>query len=234
MKRNVDTIYAPASGVLLRSPALPMDDLAVDRQELAAVTPQFRRAVLIASPSLDDALEKGERARSRERYLKRMAGRATPFGLFSAVSVAKWSQKGSPRIETVIAKTRTRPDGAWLSAFVAQLESRDDVRSKLRWFWHEGAKFRGGHLALDSWSLEDEDDWIISSRAAAAIAQVALRGAGYEKLVEVAGGDENGGVEIVELLCRRGFLVSELRHPIVGDSIDVLCQHLQTCVARFA
>src|SRR5262245_31520075 len=93
-------------GIVLRTPLLPMTDLvewasAPDvpalRQRLVALIdrPEVREALFVASPSLHGAIAKWREApdspaglrveTSLCKYIARMAGRSTPFGLFSAV-----------------------------------------------------------------------------------------------------------------------------------------------------
>jgi thiopeptide-type bacteriocin biosynthesis protein len=74
-------------------------DRAMLRARLAAYVerPEIREALFVASPSLDESIdvwrEKPESGRGQRieralvRYLARLAGRATPFGLFAACSV---------------------------------------------------------------------------------------------------------------------------------------------------
>ena len=77
--------------------------VAADRQQLRTFLrdrlsqPAVREAIFLASPDLDATIahwmqapesERGQRAeRSLVRYVVRMAGRATPFGLFSGCSM---------------------------------------------------------------------------------------------------------------------------------------------------
>src|SRR5262245_23724543 len=86
---------------VLRTPLLPFETLtaAAGRERLRALVarPEVRDAVYVASPSLESMLdawarepdsEVGRRvAASLSRYAARMAGRATPFGLFASCSV---------------------------------------------------------------------------------------------------------------------------------------------------
>jgi hypothetical protein len=78
--------------------ALAADRARLRRQLVAAIgRPEVREALFVASPSLDEALDlwlgepaspRRERAeRAIVRYFARMAGRATPFGLFAGCSV---------------------------------------------------------------------------------------------------------------------------------------------------
>src|SRR5262249_25021304 len=96
-----------ACGDGLRTPVAPdeaVDDaLDADRRRLRerlfalVARPEIREALFVASPSLDESLaawhaqpdgERGQKVeRAVVRYLARMAGRPTPFGLFAGCSV---------------------------------------------------------------------------------------------------------------------------------------------------
>src|SRR5262245_50075521 len=98
-----------AGGFHLRTPLLPFDvflalggrDPAGARARLRAhvESREFRDALFVASPDLDEALEiwladpesdRGQRAeRALVKYFSRAAGRATPFGLFAGTSVGR-------------------------------------------------------------------------------------------------------------------------------------------------
>src|SRR5580693_9384260 len=100
--------FAPAGFFVLRTPLLPFDTLAgltgsrdAARAKLRAIVehPAVREAVFLASPSLEADIDRwlreppGERTikaeRSIVRYVCRMTGRATPFGLFSGCSIGR-------------------------------------------------------------------------------------------------------------------------------------------------
>ena len=81
------------------------------RERLRAVvtTPEFREALFIASPGLDDRIEvwlrepdteSGQKIeRSLVRYFQRMTSRATPFGLFAGCSVGTIGSRTELQIE---------------------------------------------------------------------------------------------------------------------------------------
>jgi thiopeptide-type bacteriocin biosynthesis protein len=98
--------FHEAGFFVLRTPLLPFDELGAfagdgeaARVRLRALVarPEVREALFVASPSLDSDIDRylreptSERGlkveRSLVRYVCRMAGRSTPFGLFSGCSV---------------------------------------------------------------------------------------------------------------------------------------------------
>lgn len=119
-----DVLEAWGAGLAAAPDAAPealAAKLAADRallrerlRELAA-RPDVREALFLASPDLDEALghwfadpegEKGSRAeKALVRYLARMAGRSTPFGLFAGCSLGRVGD--ATRLETA-------PHGAYV------------------------------------------------------------------------------------------------------------------------
>lgn len=98
-----------------------------DRLRELVRRPEVREALFLASPSLDDSLdawqtrpdsEAGQKVeRTLVRYLARMAGRPTPFGLFAGCSVGRVGAATDLRIEGLARYGRhTRLDGDYLSA----------------------------------------------------------------------------------------------------------------------
>ena len=97
-------------GVVVRTPLLPMTELVAwaacgdggaMRDQLAALLarPEVDEAIFVASPALHAAIPRWRAApgaahvqgieHALVKYVARMAGRATPFGLFSAISVGE-------------------------------------------------------------------------------------------------------------------------------------------------
>lgn len=96
MKTNFDPGFS--SSTLLRTPAFPVSGAGSSMQELLD-DPYFRAAILVASKSLYQTLEKAdfdytklnERTRfSLWKYHNRMCYRTTSFGLFATVAIIPW------------------------------------------------------------------------------------------------------------------------------------------------
>jgi lantibiotic biosynthesis protein len=171
--------FTPAHVALLRVPTLPATRSAATRVDLdlddserlvgflrtVLDDPVLREAVEVSSESLARTLGRldhrlpVEPAKLRRavlavaRYLLRMSGRPTPFGLLAGVALARFD--GS---ETTGAATKVRfstghhkgvrPDGGWLSALVAQSEGRPEVRRHLRVVVNDLCQVRGARLVL--------------------------------------------------------------------------------------
>src|SRR5580698_9825682 len=110
--------FAPAGFFVLRTPLLPFDALVgltgsrdAARERLRAIVehPAVREALFLASPTLETEIDRwlrepaGERTikaeRSLVRYVCRMTGRATPFGLFSGCSLGELGERTQLALE---------------------------------------------------------------------------------------------------------------------------------------
>ncbi|MCX5746918.1 MAG: lantibiotic dehydratase [Proteobacteria bacterium] len=139
-------------GFVLRTPALPMTfaawgaggDAASARAYVAALlaSPAVREALFVASPRLYEAIASWQHAptsvagqrveRSLVKYLARMMGRSTPFGLFSAVSVGQIDRVTSLVLAPHDAyRRRTRLDNDYLFVLADQLARTAEARARL-------------------------------------------------------------------------------------------------------
>ena len=140
---------------VLRTPLLPFGELlawadgAVDRPVLRerlrklVARPEVREAIFVASPALEELIDAWakdpEAARSRQceralvRYVARMAGRATPFGLFAGVSTGAVDEE----TDLVLAgrdryRRATRLDAGYLVDAVEGLLAEPEFRERSR------------------------------------------------------------------------------------------------------
>ena len=107
--------------------------------------PGIREALFVASPDLDAALplwvkdpesEKGQRAeRSIMRYVARMSGRSTPFGLFAGCSVGSIGGVGTTTRIIMDGQERylrhSRLDMDYLTALTTKLSRDKSLRLKV-------------------------------------------------------------------------------------------------------
>ncbi len=143
-----------AEGFVFRTPLLPMTtllDWAAAGDAVAVRTfamslldlPEVREALFVASPSLSSAIPSwrdaptsaaGQRVEhSLVKYLARMMGRATPFGLFAGVSTGRLARDTKlSLVERSAYQRRTRLDNDYLFVLVARLAEQPDLRAKLR------------------------------------------------------------------------------------------------------
>jgi thiopeptide-type bacteriocin biosynthesis protein len=138
--------YQPTSQFILRTPLLPFQTLAdafsnIESLKRQLHDPTIFEAVFIASPHLADAAAvwctSDEADAALEctlvRYLSRMAGRATPFGLFAGVAVATEGDRTllevAPRAQH---RRHTRLDNDYLFSLCTQLADDPAVRAELQ------------------------------------------------------------------------------------------------------
>jgi len=151
----------------LRTPSCPdeptqlgeslAEDKRLLRERLQRVLdrPHVREALYVASPSLVERIDlwkldpAGAEGRDVEsalvRYLQRMSGRATPFGLFAGCSVG--GLDGSTRLTLQGAshyRKRSRLDFDYLSALVEKLEAAPESRATLRYMPNSSLYKTGG------------------------------------------------------------------------------------------
>ncbi len=183
-KRGRD--FVPSGFFAFRTPLLPFDTLAAwssgleapdavedptrleeaitrDRARLRArlrdlvSQAEIREALFLASPDLDDALERWEREpeskkgqgieRALVRYLARMAARPTPFGLFAGATTG--ALDGETRLglqERSRCERHTRLDMDYLSALVEALGRDDSLRHLFRYLPNSSLHAAGGRL----------------------------------------------------------------------------------------
>lgn len=157
-----DTFVALGAGC---SSTLQADRLTAERAEVVArlralvADPVVREALFCASPSLDEAIsawladEGNPRARGVTsilmRYVARMCGRATPFGLFSSCAMGRVVSDGPTELRTGElgdVRRHSRLDMHYLTALVEALEREPALRRRLRYAPSSGLVAVGDHL----------------------------------------------------------------------------------------
>jgi thiopeptide-type bacteriocin biosynthesis protein len=153
---RANEVLAGGGGAL--EDALTIDALAL-RERLRDLVrdPAVREALFVASPSLDARLAKwldGDKSESAQsvdpvvvRYLMRMAGRATPFGLFAAAGVGAVGGATSLAVPARENCTRhTRLDMDYVFRLTEALSADGDVRPHLRFVSNESGYDVNGRL----------------------------------------------------------------------------------------
>jgi thiopeptide-type bacteriocin biosynthesis protein len=130
--------------------------------------PEVREALYVASPSLYAAIDSWKAAptsangarveHSLVKYVSRMMGRSTPFGLFSAVSPGKLGRETklelAPRSEY---RRRTRVDNDYLFVLVDELVKQPEVRERLTYRPNSSLYRAAGRLRYAGAQLVDKD-----------------------------------------------------------------------------
>ncbi|WP_347396913.1 lantibiotic dehydratase [Paenibacillus amylolyticus] len=106
--------------------------------------PEIREAILVASPSLYRSLSKIDEFKNKSnvieaqvvssvmKYVIRMMSRPTPFGLFSGITVGRFSAKSQLDIKEISHyRKRARPDMGWILKLIEQLENDPQILEQL-------------------------------------------------------------------------------------------------------
>lgn len=81
------------------------------------------------------------------RYLLRMTGRPTPFGLLAGVAIGRFGDRARVALGGAHGKG-VRPDGDWLSTLVSELETRPEILRGLRVCANDLCYERGGRIVV--------------------------------------------------------------------------------------
>lgn len=168
--------YEPVDAAMLRAatapgtlvPPLPWPDLdqeACIEEACRWITEMWAdslvaEAVAVASPSLAariSDIRAGRRPHPAQirralvalaRYLVRMRGRATPFGLFAGVTSLRWGEETAARWEPDRHWVRTRAHTVWLTLIIAKLEANRELLRRLPVVLNDLAFERGDRLVV--------------------------------------------------------------------------------------
>ncbi len=255
MSSGRDHAWRAGDGVVVRTPLLPFTTLlewaaAPDpRAYLAGVLADraVDEAIFVASPSLHGSLDKwrakpesaaGQRIeQSLAKYVARMAGRSTPFGLFSGVSAGTLGRETklelAPRGEY---RRRTRLDNDYLFVLADELGKRPEVREQLIYRPNTSIYQIAGRLRFAAARLDGKERkyHLVSVEPTPYLEATLARAAGGARLAELAAPlvDPEITVEeargFVEELVAAQLLVPELGVHITGpEPIDGLLAQLR-------
>ena len=240
--RTKDSLYKPLSFFLARAPLLPVQvyrELADEERRLAlASDPVVRRALAVGSSSLVDALERHKRSplikrdadRMRAKLLRyeiRMSTRPTPFGLFAGVAVGQWGPRTDFLIQSTCARTRTRPDMAWLMGLVQSAEAIPAVRRRISYLANPLAIMEAGRVVLAERTPGGKEGQAIpvSVRATGVVKKALLFARTpissddlVARLAETSQGATREKIEkLLTELWEQTFLLTDLRPPLTTD-----------------
>lgn len=256
MPAKLEAFARADRGFVLRTPLLPHELFhawarAEDPRRLLAELieqPEIREALFVASPALSEGVARwrrdpdsavGEQVElALARYVSRMAGRSTPFGLFSAVSAGRLAHGGELRLAPrADYRRRTRIDNDYLFALVGSLARQPEVRAKLRYRINSSLYEHAGRLRYAEARLHGKDRsyHLVGIEPTPYLAATLARCAPSATLAELAAGlaaddpeitlDEAGAY--VEELATAQVLVPELGITVTGpEPIDGLIAQL--------
>jgi len=236
--------FAPSGFFVLRAPALPfaafaggaLDEAPRAKLRRLVERPDVREALFVASPDLDARLETWRNAPDSEdgarielslwRYVARMAGRATPFGLFGSCSLGAIG--ATTRLELGEGLRRhTRLDMDYVVLLADALARDPALRPRLRFrpnssLYRVGERWRYREVRREAkgWAhrrcaLEAADylDLVLArARGGATVGELVATLREHDPL---ATADE--AAEYVDALVDQQVLVSELVPAITGD-----------------
>jgi thiopeptide-type bacteriocin biosynthesis protein len=152
---------------------------------------------------------------SLARYLVRMRGRATPFGVFAGVAPLRFGQDVSARWTESGQHIRTRADAVWLAGVVAQLESCPALRHRLSVMVNDLVFVRAERLVVP-WQPHAGDP------ARSPLAEVSMRhGPAVQTVLDAA----RAPIQVGDLI---GKLVAEIPGAAVS-AIDGMLAELVAC-----
>ncbi|HEX7239079.1 MAG TPA: lantibiotic dehydratase [Longimicrobiaceae bacterium] len=240
-----------AAGGPARLEAAVAEDRARLRERLrrAVARPEVREAVFVASPDLEESLEtwlrepeseRGERVElALVRYFERMAGRATPFGLFAGCAVGEVGERTELATPARAERRRhTRLDMDYLSSLVDALCADPELRGSLRHFPNSSIYRAAGRLRYVESRLErgvrthhlvavDHTPYldVALERARGGARPSEVVDALLEYDAEI---DREDAAGYVEELVASQLLVPELEPPVTGgEALDAVLAELR-------
>ena len=237
-------LYRPLDLVVVRAPLLPVENycsLVEGNDDLLSrfFDPLIQRAVAVGSSSLLKTFErfqnKGLNPRDTEsmrakllRYQIRMSTRPTPFGLFAGVTLASWGAVTDLSVKSTCAATRTRPDMAWLMAFVTSIEANVAVRKRLSYCANPLAVIEADRVTLAERGPTGKGGSgpPVSVRATGAVKRalsLARKPIPYDALMAqlcetVPGATPDKVDKLLSELWEQTFLITDLRPPLTCES----------------
>lgn len=215
-------------------------DRATLRQRLRdlVVRPEIREALFVASPSLDERLEAwlrdGRDPRNKVqgsvlRYLARMAGRATPFGLFSGCSIGALGDRTRLRLAARTDYERhTRLDMDYLFALTEEIGKDPALRRSVPYYPNTSLYRVGGRWRYVEARVKENSraHYLVAAGATDyldATIERARNGETMEALAQaLVEGDPDGDItyndacEFIEELISGHLLISRLMLPVTG------------------
>ena len=187
--------------------------------------PLARTALAIGAEALVAAVRRdGHTDRLRAKLLRyeiRMATRPTPFGLFAGVGLVEWADRTDARLAHPVVRTRARPDMGWLLGLVDELERDPAIRRQLRFALNPLALIERDHVFLRETGREPPIPLPPDVQRALMLAR---RPTPYRDLAATL---DDTPDTILDRLCERRVLLSDLRPPLTGVSpAQYVCEKL--------
>lgn len=203
--------------------------------------PAVTEALYLASPSLQDRIHywqkdpHSKQAKKIEKalfkYLIRMTSRATPFGLFSGISLGSFEEKTDLLSNNLISdKRKTRLDMFYLSAIKEYLLRTDRKSKALKYYPNPSHYFVAGQCRYieayqSKYSRQYRLNAIEPDNLFLKVFEICKQGMSFVYLVEKLSDalPEESSQDIndyLELLINESILVADIPLPLTGDSPD--------------
>jgi lantibiotic biosynthesis protein len=212
--------FRPSGFFVLRTPLLPLHDWLTGSLREVVERPAVQEALFLASPALFEQLPvwrrqpESERGRQVElslaRYLARMAGRSTPFGLFAGCSTGALAQSTCLRLSGQASYRRhTRLDVDYVQSLTEVLNREEHLLSSLR--------FRPNSSIY---------------RLADRIRYAEARPKGRTRAYHLVGVEPSPYLDLVLERARDGALLSDLAAALIGADSEVSLAEAEAFLAE--
>ncbi len=233
-------IYSDFKTNVVRTPQFPLsviNDLSVTVLKSFASDTKFQESIFIASPVLygelikwlseeiKDEKEKERITISLMRYLLRMAGRCTPFGLFAGCSTAVTGSETTVMLKPQQEyKKHTRLDMHYLCALAQELSRIPEIKEQLTYYPNSSIYRSGEQLRYVQYSIKGnrrvhEIAAITYSEYVQKILDKAANGAGINEIVAAITGEKitkQMARAFTEEMLEAQVLVNNLEPAITG------------------
>lgn len=231
-------LYEMIGPLLVRMPLSPVTG-PLDNGELENIQ---MAAIAVSSRSLYDAYLKSKKhilaevplkiKSSLRKYIRRMANRTTPFGLFAGVATASISDHTTFRRKNI--RTKTRPDMSWFVDLIKSLEMDSEIQRLLSFRLNSEAFVTAQRIWLEV-SGKDGPDLISVAANAASLHIVKMTQKEEVKFVDLVnelthryGFRVYDAEEYCRTLCQNDFLHSNLRFSLNTESpLEFLIEKLK-------
>ncbi|WP_342434542.1 lantibiotic dehydratase [Paenibacillus sp. FSL H7-0442] len=254
---------------MVRVPLLPIDfyynlfsesttyDVTRNKALSLLTDPVIREAITIASPSLMNSINNVLTNKNTKKmntvlravvnYLIRLSSRATPYGVFSGVSIGLFSELSCLEVgDTRQNRKISRPDMEWIMGLVRYLEKEGNVVKQLAVRTNPSLYLSGTRIKLPFLNyIEQHHDPDVKRMKSSSIkvskpvqlvmdyAQTPIPFANLVKKIqeEYPENKETLITEFLMKLLNQEFLISNLRPPLCIDNMDLPFEYLRKQIA---
>lgn len=234
MENNGHCFYKHTGIFLIRAPAFPIKNfydfdlysslLRNYKNELESAEIRFMRAALLTSTydlykSLNSEKNQNEKLKlSVMKYLSRISGRATPYGLLAGFCFGSIGNKTMLKFDSLDIRLHIKPDMGWFMRVATELESYPSIIRRLFITSNPLAEIRGGVIVIPndpaSKEFSNSDTWIHMARneVVGSILLAAKDGIIFDELVNTIkkkyGITDEHSISLIREMLENGMLFS--------------------------